>query len=90
MKPKVYLETSFISYLAGRLSLDLITLRHQIISQRWWADERQHFDLFVSQTVHREYLQGNQEAVKERSAILQGYTFIALEWAYIRNCGAIS
>ena len=51
MKPKVYLETSFVSYLAGRLSEELTTLQRQLSSQRWWEQERHKFDLVVSQTV---------------------------------------
>ena len=51
MKPKVYLETSFVSYLSGRLSEDLTMLQRQLSSQRWWEQERHKFDLVVSQTV---------------------------------------
>ena len=45
MKPKVYLETSFVSYLSGRLSEELTTLQRQLSSQRWWEQERHKFDL---------------------------------------------
>ena len=78
MKPKVYLETSFISYLTGKLSSDLTKLQRQLSSQRWWADRRQYFDLFASQILYKECLQGNQEAARERSAILHGIPVLSL------------
>ena len=50
MKPRVYLETSVISYLTGRPSRDLVTAAHQQITREWW-DRRGRFDIFVSQAV---------------------------------------
>ncbi|MCX6629267.1 MAG: type II toxin-antitoxin system VapC family toxin [Candidatus Solibacter sp.] len=78
MKPKVYLETSFVRYVAGRLSEDLSTLQRQLSSQRWWEQERHNFDLVVSQTVYEECLRGNEQAVQGRSAILQETTLLPL------------
>ena len=78
MKPKVYLETSFVSYLSGRLSEDLTTLQRQLSSQRWWEYERHKFDLVVSQTVHEECARGDEQAVQGRSAILQETTLLPL------------
>ncbi len=49
MKPSVYLETSFISYLTSRLSKDLIVAGHQRTTQLWWEKRRSDFNLFVSQ-----------------------------------------
>ncbi len=39
-KPKVYVETSILSYLAARPSRDRITGARQVITRRWWDDER--------------------------------------------------
>lgn len=50
-KPKVYLETSFIGYLTGRLSGDLITAAHQKLTRTWWDEHRHKFELFVSTAV---------------------------------------
>ena len=36
MKPKVYIETTIISYLASKPSRDLITAAHQQITHDWW------------------------------------------------------
>lgn len=71
MKYKVYLETSFISYLVGRLSTDLVTLQRQLSSQRWWRTQRTQFSLFASQTVYRECVRGDPDLVQERLLVLQ-------------------
>jgi hypothetical protein len=48
MKPKVYLETSVISYLASWPSRDLIVAANQQLTQEWWQVRRQGFDLFIA------------------------------------------
>src|ERR1700730_17781395 len=70
MKSKVYLETSFVSYLAGRLSQDLTALQRQLSSQRWWAERRRDFDLFTSEAVHKECAQGDRQATRDREMLL--------------------
>jgi len=51
MRPKVYIETSIISYLTARPSRDLITAAHQQITHTWWQERRPGFDIFASQVV---------------------------------------
>ena len=46
MKPKVYIETSMLSYLAARLSNDLRVAANQSTTIEWWETRRPHFDLF--------------------------------------------
>ncbi len=42
MSPKVYVETSIVSYLTSLPSRDLVTAAHQQITREWWAKrERQ-------------------------------------------------
>ena len=36
MKPKVYLETTIISYLTARSSRDIIIAAHQELTNEWW------------------------------------------------------
>jgi hypothetical protein len=50
---RVYLESSFISYLtaAPRESRDPIAAAHQQITIEWWSRRRADFDLVVSQVV---------------------------------------
>ncbi len=71
MKPKVYIETTIISYLAARPSHDLITVAHQQITRDWWDIRRGDFDLFVSQLVWQEATSGDEQAIHRRQTWLQ-------------------
>ena len=66
MKPKVYLETTVISYFTARASRDIITAAHQQATQEWWESRGSNFDLFVSQIVLQEVHQGDDDAVRRR------------------------
>ena len=70
MKPRVYVETSVISYLPGRPSRDLVTAAHQEITRDWW-EQRARFDLFVSQAVLAEAARGDPEAATRRLEALR-------------------
>lgn len=70
MKPKVYLETSVISYLTSRPSRDLIVAGHQQTTQDWWAERRHAFHLVASQLVMNEASSGDVEAAKARLEVL--------------------
>ena len=78
MKPRVYLETTIISYLTARPSRDLVTAAHQQITQQWWQTRRAHFDLFVSPPVIQEAQAGDPEAAARRIAGLQDIPLLTL------------
>jgi hypothetical protein len=63
MKPKVYIETSVISYLMARPSRDILVAANQQVTQEWWQDRRIKFELYVSQLVEQEASSGDAEAV---------------------------
>ena len=71
MQPKVYLETTVLSYLTGWPSRDLVTAAHQRLTREWWAD-RARFDLYVSQVVVQEAARGDSEAASDRLHVLEG------------------
>ena len=48
VKPRVYVETSVISYLTNRPALDVITAGHQATTYKWWEEQRANYDLVVS------------------------------------------
>jgi predicted nucleic acid-binding protein len=70
MKPKVYVETSVLSYLAARPSRDAVTAGRQLITQRWWEIEREKYTLVISELVETEYGRGDPELIKRRQALL--------------------
>lgn len=76
MRPKVYIETSIVSYLAARLSRDLITAAHQQVTHTWWLDRRAEYDLFVSQVVLDEAAKGDPEFSRRRMVYLQGVPLV--------------
>jgi hypothetical protein len=77
MKPKVYVETTVVSYLTGSPGRDLIVAAHQQITRVWW-ESRKRFDLYVSQTVIQEAGGGDQEAAASRLKILEGIPILEL------------
>jgi len=78
MKPKVYIETSFVSYLTARPSRDLIVAAQQQVSREWRTHRRSRFDLYVSQLVIQEASQGERQAARERLELLKGFKSLAL------------
>lgn len=70
-KPTVYLETTIISYLAGRTSRNVVVAGHQAITRQWW-ERRDRFDLFVSQAVLDEAQRGDKVVAARRAERLRG------------------
>lgn len=71
MKPKVYIETTIVSYLTGRPSRDIIITAHQRITEEWWRTRRHLFDLYASQLVFREAGAGDEEQARKRLDALE-------------------
>jgi hypothetical protein len=72
MKPKVYIETSVISYLTARRSRDLIVAANQAITQEWWDNKRQFFELFISEFVLDEIAMGDPKIAASRLLVVDG------------------
>jgi hypothetical protein len=66
----VYLETTFISYLAAHPSRDLRVAAHQQVTQNWWVNRRGEFECSVSQIVVDEASLGDAVEVQKRLEIL--------------------
>ena len=71
MKPRVYVETSVISYLTARPSRDLVMAAHQEVTREWWQNQRQAFELFYSEAVRNEAAMGDTQAAAQRLAVLE-------------------
>ena len=79
MRRRVYLETTFISYLtAPRPSRTVIVAAHQEITVQWWESRRHDFDLVVSELVLREAAGGDPEVAQRRLSVLAGLPRLAL------------
>ncbi|MCR4318105.1 MAG: type II toxin-antitoxin system VapC family toxin [Planctomycetes bacterium] len=77
-KPKVYLETSFISHICARSSKDVTTLSHQKLSKIWWENFSGDFQMYVSQLVHDEAARGDQAAASRRLKMLCDFPVLDL------------
>ena len=72
----VYLETSFISLLAGDPSRDLITAANQQLTRDWWRWRRSRFLCIASDEVAREASRGDAGQVRRRMEFLAGLIFV--------------
>ncbi|MBX7235135.1 MAG: type II toxin-antitoxin system VapC family toxin [Caldilineales bacterium] len=79
MKPRVYLETSIISYLAARISRNILVAANQQVTQEWWETRRLKFDLFISSAVVNEISRGNPEMAAQRLKIVEGIPILPVE-----------
>ncbi len=78
MPSRVYLETTFASYLTARPSRDLIIAAHQQITHDWWDYRRKDYELCVSQLVLREAGDGDPQAAQERLDVLATMTLLEI------------
>jgi len=68
--PRIYLETSLISYVVGRSSRDLITLANQQLTREWWETQRLKYELFVSELVISEAEIGDATVAQSRLSLV--------------------
>jgi hypothetical protein len=72
MKPSVYIETTIPSYLTAWRSPELAMAAKQQTTRQWWDDQRDHFDLFISDAVLLEASSGDPDAAQRRIDVLEG------------------
>jgi len=72
MKPKIYIETSVLSYYTGRPSRDIVTVARQQVTREWWEESRQQFDTYISALVLEEAKGGDPIAAESRLEALKG------------------
>jgi hypothetical protein len=51
MPQRVYIETTFVSYLTARASRDVVIAGHQQSTHEWWNTRRADYELCISQLV---------------------------------------
>ena len=77
MKPRIYVETSVLSYLTSRDSASLVGSSRQLLTRRWW-ERRADFELFESEVLVRECRDGDTLAAARRMEALDGIPFLSL------------
>jgi len=92
--PRVYLETSFISYFATavhqRNSSDANTPHRQLASALWWKQYRDLFGLFISEAVSRECARGHLDAVRNRLQLLSSAQILPINQSNDRLVSSLS
>jgi hypothetical protein len=76
-KPKVYIETSVISYYAGNPSRDLIILAHQHLTTMWWEKALPKVAPYISEFVRAEIVKGDRSASKRRLETCASFPVLA-------------
>ncbi|MXY99197.1 type II toxin-antitoxin system VapC family toxin [Candidatus Poribacteria bacterium] len=75
-KPRVYIESTVISYLVARPSDNPILAARQKASQRLWEDYADRFEFVISQVVLAEIQQGDVRAAQQRIEMVSPLTVL--------------
>lgn len=76
MKPKVYIETSVVSYFTSRASRDVVVAGHQQATQEFWNRLGSEFEPFVSVLVIKEASRGDSALAANRLQAIQSFPVI--------------
>jgi predicted nucleic acid-binding protein len=79
MKPRVYVETTVISYLTARPTLNALQEGRRQVTLRWWARRRAAFDVQISPLVHAEASRGDAVAARARLDAINGLPMLPLD-----------
>ncbi len=77
-KPKLYLETSIVSYLVSRPSPDVIALSRQNTTRIWWDRNSHEYSIYVSSIILSESSQGDESVARKRLEILEKFPVLAI------------
>ena len=77
-KPSVYIETTVVGHLAGRVLGDPIIGGRQRVTRLWWPIAVKEYELYVSSVVADECSAGNAVAAQERMEIVNALSFLAI------------
>ncbi len=76
MKPKVYIETTVVSYLTARPSRDVVIAGYQQTTCDWWRDAADRLELVASELVINEASAGDAGAAQDRLNALDSVTLL--------------
>ena len=76
IKPKVYVETTVVSYLVARLSHDVTLAARQQATRQLWEEYSDHFEFIISNVVVGEVRAGDPIAAQRRLEVLTDLTVL--------------
>lgn len=71
-RPRIYLDTSVISYHTARLHRDPAVRSRQLTTKRWWGKFHDFSDFYISAYVEEEISRGDEEAAASRIHLVSG------------------
>ena len=67
----VYIETTIVGHIAGRVHPDPLVASRQQVTRDWWRDEAARYEVFISQVVLEECSEGDSSAAAERLEVVK-------------------
>jgi predicted nucleic acid-binding protein len=67
----VYIETTIVGHIAGRIHPDPFVSARQQVTRDWWRDEASKFAVYISQLVIDECSEGDATAAAERLDVVK-------------------
>jgi hypothetical protein len=77
--PRIYIDTTVISYITSRASGNFILAAKQVAAQVWWDRQSVQFHPFISSLVITECSRGDEDAAARRVAVCQGIETVLLD-----------
>ena len=74
----VYIETSILSFLRSKQSAHVVSAARQLVTRRWWDEERTNYELVTSQYVLDEASRGDALLAAERMQALAGIPLVEI------------
>lgn len=78
IKPRVYVETTVVSYLVARLRTNAIVASRQRATRQLWDDGSAEFEFVVSDAVLDEISQGDPTIAQRRLEVLSNITVLEI------------
>ena len=78
MKKTVYVETTIFSYLTSRPSRNLVAAAWQQITSHWWDNQKDKFELYISELVVVEAERGDSKAAARRLERLRNIPVLSI------------
>lgn len=75
----VYLETTVIGHIAGRLHADAVIIGRQTTTRRWWSTAKGRYMLFASNLVVSECAEGDAVTAMERLEVLEKIALLDID-----------
>jgi hypothetical protein len=67
----VYVETTIVGHIAGRVHPDPLVATRQRVTRDWWRNQAPRYEVFISQVVIEECSQGDASAAAERLEVVK-------------------